>query len=142
MPTTPAADAKRLLQQARTIAIVGVSSRPDRPSNEVAAYLIGAGFTVYLVNPAEEGPIHGLPVHDSLLEVPEHIDIVDVFSRPSAVQPVVDEAIQAGAGAVWMQLEVINEEAAQAARDAGLAVVMDRCTKIEHEALVAAGEAR
>lgn len=137
MPATSAADAERLLRVARTIAVVGVSPRPDRPSHDVAAYLISAGYTVYLVNPAEEGPILGLPVYDSLVELPERVDIVDVFRRPQLVPPVVQDAIAAGAGAVWMQLEIINEEAAQTARDAGLEVVMDRCTKIDHEALSA-----
>jgi hypothetical protein len=92
---------------------------------------------VYLVNPAEAGPILGLPVYDAVAELPEHIDIVDVFRRPEFVPPVVDDAIVARAGAVWMQLEIINEEAAQTARAAGLQVVMDRCTKIDHAALVA-----
>jgi predicted CoA-binding protein len=132
MPTTPVEDARRLLRAARTIAVVGVSSDPTRPSNEVAQYLIAAGYEVSLVNPAEPGPIFGLPVYDTLAEVPGHIDIVDVFRRPQYVPPVVEEAIAVGAGAVWMQLEIINEDAASAAREAGLEVVMDRCTKIEH----------
>jgi uncharacterized protein len=136
MPATPVHDAERLLRAARTIAVVGVSPRADRPSHDVAAYLIRAGYTVYLVNPAEEGPILGLPVYDSLVELPERVDIVDVFRRPQLVPPVVEDAIAARAGAIWMQLEIINEEAAHTARVAGLEVVMDRCTKIDHEALM------
>lgn len=136
MPTTTAADAMRLLREARTIAVVGISSDAARPSFEVAEYLIGAGYAVYLVNPTEEGPILGLPVYDSLSELPERVDVVDVFRRPEFMAPVVEEAIAVGARAVWMQLEIINEEAARTARAAGLEVVMDRCTKIDHAALV------
>lgn len=135
MPTTPLEDAQRLLREARSIAVVGISSNSARASHEVAEYLIDAGYDVSLVNPAEEGPILGLPVYDSLREVPGHIDIVDVFRRPEFVPPVVEDAIAVGAGAVWMQLGIINEDAARAARDAGLDVVMDRCTKIDHAAL-------
>jgi predicted CoA-binding protein len=137
MPTTPVADAYPLLREAKTIAVVGISSDPSRPSYDVARYLIAAGYAVHLVNPTEEGPILGLPVYDSVTEVPEHVDIVDVFRRPEFMAPVVEDAIAAGAGAVWMQLGIINEVAARTAREAGLEVVMDRCTKIDHSALTA-----
>lgn len=132
---TPQADPAALMRSARTIAVVGVSPRPDRPSHEVAAYLIDAGYTVYLVNPAADGEILGRLVYDSVAALPEPVDIVDIFRRPADVPPVVADAIAAGAGAVWMQLAIVNEDAARAAHTAGLAVVMDRCTKIEHEAL-------
>ena len=132
MPTTPAPEAQRLLGAARTIAVVGISSDPSRPSYDVAQYLVSAGFEVYLVNPNEAGPILGLPVYESVAAVPKHVDIVDVFRRPEFVPPVVEDAIAAEAGVVWMQLGIINEAAAAAAREAGLEVVMDRCTKIEH----------
>lgn len=131
MPT-PVEDARRLMREARTIAVVGISSNPACASYEVAEYLIAAGYEVSLVNPTEAGPILGLPVYDSLAEVPGRIDIVDVFRRPEFVPPVVEDAIAAGAGAVWMQLGIVNEDAARSAREAGLEVVMDRCTKIEH----------
>ncbi|MGE3858008.1 MAG: CoA-binding protein [Dehalococcoidia bacterium] len=121
-----------LMRDAKTIAVVGVSSKPDRASNEVAKYLIDAGYTVYLVNPMEEGEIYGLPVYDTVAELPEPVDIVDVFRRPGDVPPVVEDAIAAHARIVWMQLGIVNEEAAATARAAGLEVVMDRCTKIEH----------
>lgn len=124
-----------LMRDAKTIAVVGVSSKTDRPSNEVAKYLIDAGYTVYLVNPMEEGEIHGLPVYDSVEELPEPVDIVDIFRRPGDVPPVVADAIAARAKAVWMQLGIVNEEAAAEARAAGLEVVMDLCTKIEHQKL-------
>ena len=120
-----------LMRDAKTIAVVGVSSRPDRPSNEVAQYLIDAGYTVYLVNPMED-EIFGMPVYDSVRDLPEPVDIVDIFRRPGDVPPVVEDAIAAHAKVVWMQLDIVNEEAAATARAAGLEVVMDRCTKIEH----------
>ena len=125
-----------LIRDAKTIAVVGVSSRADRASNEVAKYLIDARYTVYLVNPTET-EIFGMPVYDAVAEVPEPVDIVDIFRRPADVPPVVDDAIAAGAKAVWMQLGIVNEDAAAKAREAGLEVVMDRCTKIEHWALLA-----
>jgi len=138
MTTTPAGEALELLRRARTIAVVGINADPTRPSHEVAQYLIAAGYTVYLVNPLEEGPILDQPVYDSVTELPERVDIVDIFRRPEHVPPVVEDAIRARAGAVWMQLQIVNEEAAADARAAGLEVVMDRCTKIEHGRLTRA----
>ncbi len=120
-----------LIRDAKTIAVVGVSSRADRASNEVAKYLIDARYTVYLVNPTET-EIFGMPVYDAVAEVPEPVDIVDIFRRPEDVPPVVADAIASGAKAVWMQLGIVNEAAAAEARAAGLEVVMDRCAKIEH----------
>ena len=96
-----------LIRDAKTIAVVGVSSRADRPSNEVAKYLIDAGYTVYLVNPTET-EIFGMPVYDSVAEVPEPVDIVDIFRRPEDVPPVVADAIASGAKAVWMQLGIAS----------------------------------
>lgn len=132
---TEQADPGALLRAARTIAVVGISPRPDRASHEVAAYLVDAGYTVYLVNPTVEEEILGRPVYDAIAALPERIDIVDIFRRPDDVPPVVEDAIAAGAGAVWMQLGITNEAAAARARGAGLAVVMDRCTKVEHARL-------
>ena len=126
--------AVELIRDAKTIAVVGVSSRPDRASNEVAKYLIDAGYTVYLVNPTET-EIFGMPVYDSVAEVPEPVDIVDIFRRPEDVPPVVADAIASGAKAVWMQLGIVNEAAAQKARDAGVIVIQDRCLKVEHRRL-------
>ena len=123
-----------LLRDARTIAVVGVSANPERPSNDVARYLIDAGYTVYLVNPTER-EIFGRPVYASVRDLPEAVDIVDIFRRPEDVPPVVEDAIAAGAKAVWMQLDIVNEAAATRARAAGLEVVMDRCTKIDHRRL-------
>lgn len=123
-----------LMRDAKTIAVVGVSSRPDRPSNEVALYLQENGYTVYMVNPRET-EVLGQPAYDSVQDLPEKVDIVDIFRRSADVPPVVDDAIAAGAKAVWMQLEIVHEEAAAKARAAGLEVVMDKCTKIEHRKL-------
>ena len=127
--------ALELLRDAQTIAVVGISSNPDRPSHEVARYLIDAGYTVYLVNPMEEQDIFGLPVYDSVRDLPEAVDIVDIFRRPGDVPPIVADAIASRARAVWMQLGIVNEAAAAEARAAGLDVVMDKCTKIEHAKL-------
>src|SRR5262245_40701758 len=113
------------MRDARTIAVVGISSDPERPSNEVTRYLIAAGYSIYLVNP-DETEIFGLPVYDRVQDLPEPVDIVDIFRRPEHVPPVVEDAIAAHAQAVWMQLGIVNEAAAQRARDAGLEVVMDR----------------
>ena len=120
-----------LMRDAKTIAVVGVSSRPDRDSNDVARYLIEAGYEVFLVNPNED-KVLGREVYDSVQDLPQPVDIVDVFRRPEHVPPVVEDAIAAGARTVWMQLGIVNEEAAGRARAAGLEVVMNRCTKVDH----------
>ena len=133
-PAADIDDALRLMRDARTIAIVGASSNPRRPSNDVSRYLIDAGYTVYFVNPNED-TIFDQPVYDRVEDLPEPVDIVDIFRRSEYVPPVVDDAIAAGASAVWMQLAITHDEAAARARDAGLEVVMDRCTKIEHQRL-------
>ena len=133
---TPLDPAMALMQRARAIAVVGISPDASRPSYEVAEYLIEAGYAVYLVNPTEDGEILGRPVYDAVADLPEPVDIVDIFRRPHDVPPVVEDAIAARAGAVWMQLAIVNDEAAARARDAGLEVVMDRCTKIEHQQLL------
>jgi len=126
--------AMELMRDATTIAVVGVSSNPDRPSNEVARYLQEHGFTVYMVNPTET-EVLGQPCYDRVQDLPEPVDIVDIFRRIPDVPPVVDDAIAAGAKAVWMQLEIVHEESAAKAEAAGLEVVMDKCTKIEHARL-------
>ena len=132
--------AQQLLRDAKTIAVVGITSdtaRASYASYGVAQYLIDAGYDVYLVNPAEaQDELFGRPVYDLLQDVPAKIDIVDVFRRPDAIPEVVEDAIAAGAKAVWTQLEIVNEEAATRARGAGLAVVMDRCTRVEHGRLL------
>ncbi|MDK2769652.1 MAG: CoA-binding protein [Sphingomonas sp.] len=132
MPLTNDADIKALLEGARTIALVGASDRPDRPSYRVMAMLQDHGYRVIPVNPQITGEhLHGEFVFRELAQIGEPIDIVDIFRRPIAAGEAVDEAIAVGAKAVWMQLGVINEDAAARAEVAGLMVVMDRCPAIE-----------
>lgn len=132
MPLTDDAEIKALLDGARTIALVGASDRPDRPSYRVMAMLQEHGYRVIPVNPQITGEhLHGEFVFRELAQIGEPIDIVDIFRRPIAAGEAVDEAIAVGAKAVWMQLGVINEDAAARAEAAGLKVVMDRCPAIE-----------
>ena len=125
-------DIAELLGNARIIAMVGASDRPDRASYGVMRFLQSQGYRVIPVNPQITGEhIHGEYVWRELSQIGEPIDIVDIFRRPGAAGEAVDDAIAAGAKAVWLQLGVINEEAAARAEAAGLKVVMDRCPKIE-----------
>ena len=127
-----ASDRLRLLQEVRTVAMVGASSNPSRASNFVATYLRGkTPWTVYYVNPRET-EIFGQPVYPSLADLPEVPDLVDVFRRAEDLPSVVDDAIAVGAPAVWFQLGLVNDEAAEKAAAAGLDVVQNRCLKIEH----------
>lgn len=122
-----------LLQRAKTIAVVGLSSNPLRPSHGVSAYMQSHGYRIIPVNPNVTECL-GEKAYASLLDVPEKIDIVDVFRRSEFVEEVVDQAIQLRVPAVWMQEDVINENAAAKARQAGIFVVMDRCILKEHRA--------
>ena len=120
-----------LLASSKNVAVVGLSSQPDRPSHHVAQYMQSAGYKIFPVNPGET-EIHGEKVYATLEDVPAKIDIVDVFRKSSAVPEIVESAIAIGARAVWMQEGVANEAAATKAREAGLTVVMDRCILKEH----------
>lgn len=132
MPLTEDADIKALLEGARTIALVGASDRPDRPSHGVMATLQRHGYRVIPVNPQITGEhVHGEFVFRDLHQLGDPIDIVDIFRRSDAVGAVVDEAIAIGAKAIWMQLGVIDQAAAARAESAGLKVVMDRCPAID-----------
>ena len=132
MPLTDSGDIAELLQSVRTIAMVGASDRPDRPSNGVMKFLQSQGYRVIPVNPTITGEhVHGEYVWRELSQIGEPIDLVDIFRRSSEVGPIVDQAIAIGAKAIWMQLGVIDEEAAARAEAAGLKVVMDHCPKIE-----------
>jgi predicted CoA-binding protein len=135
---TGAEEMRALLAGARTLAIVGLSADPSRPSHAVAAYLQRAGYTIYGVNPNYAGrEILGRPVYGAPAEVPVLIDIAVIFRRAPAALEAVEAAIAAGARAVWMQIGVINPLAARRAREAGLPVVMDRCMAVDHRRLLA-----
>ena len=126
------AQLRTILEGARVIAVVGASPRPERASNEVMTFLQGRGYRCIPVNPAaREAEILGEKVYARLAEIPEPVDLVDVFRRSEQAGAVVDEAIAIGARAVWMQLEVRDDDAAARAERAGLACVMDRCPKVE-----------
>ena len=127
-----------LLRSARTIAVVGYSLKPDRPSNSVSAYLRRQGYRIIPVNPQLCGTtVDGEQAYDHLADIPktEPVDFVDVFRRGEVLDGVVDDAIAAGIGAIWFQLGLTNEGAARRAENAGLKVVWDRCTAIEHRRL-------
>ena len=132
MPLTRDEDIAELLRTTRTIAMIGTSDRPDRPSWGVMKFLQAHGYRVLPINPQITGEhIHGEYVWRELSQIGEPIDLVDIFRRPQAAGEAVDEAVAAGAKAVWMQLGVVNEDAAARAEAAGLKVVMDRCPKID-----------
>lgn len=132
MPLTADEDIAALLRDARRIALVGLSDRPSRPSNGVMRTLQAHGYRVFPVNPQITGEhVHGEFVWRELSQIGEPIDIVDIFRNSQAAGEAVDQAIAVGAKAVWMQLGVVNEEAAARAEAAGLKVVMDRCPAIE-----------
>lgn len=121
----------RILDECRTIAVVGLSSDPSRPSNSVSGYMRRNGYQVIAVNPNETS-VFGDKAYPDLFAVPDKIDLVDVFRRPAEAGRAVDEAIAIGAKAVWLQEGVIDNAAAQRALEAGLLVVMDRCWLKEH----------
>jgi predicted CoA-binding protein len=122
-----------LLKRAKTIAVVGLSNSPLRPSHGVSAYMQTNGYHIIPVNPKIKGAL-GEKAYASLLDAPGKIDIVNIFRRPEFVEEVVDQAIQLKVPAIWMQEEVINEKAAEKARKAGIFVIMDRCILKEHKA--------
>jgi predicted CoA-binding protein len=121
----------RVLLGARTVAIVGLSKDPLRPSNFIGFYLKRHGYTIVPVNP-RESEILGEKSYPSLKDIPFPVDIVDVFRRPDAVPDIARDAVAIGAKALWLQFGVISPEGASIAEDGGLAVIMDRCMKVEH----------
>lgn len=126
------AEISDILQTVKTIALVGASDNPARPSHGVMAYLLAQGYRVYPVNPALAGKtILGQTVYGTLAEIPAKIDMVDVFRRAEVVYDLTQEAIAIDAGVLWLQLGIINEQAAVLAKNVGMKVVMDRCPKIE-----------
>jgi len=130
---------RELLTAARTVAVVGISDDPERDSYMVAEFLQRQGYRIIPVNPRLVNlniQVLGEKPYATLRDVPEKIDIVDIFRRPETVMPVIEDAIAAGAGAVWMQLSIVNEEAAARAEAAGLKVVMNRCMAVEYRRLM------
>lgn len=130
--------AESLLASARTIAVVGYSIKPDRPSNSVSRYLRAQGYRIVPVNPQlRRQPVDGEPSYDRLVDIPKdvRVDLVDVFRRGELLDEVVDDAIAARMPAIWFQLSLGNVGAAERAERAGLKVVWDRCTAIEHRRL-------
>jgi len=123
-----------ILNEYRNVAVVGLSTNPERASYGVASYLNEQGYNIIPVNPNAQ-KILGKTSYPNLSSIPESVEIVDIFRRSEEVLPIVEEAIKIGAKAVWMQEGVINEEAAAKARDAGLLVVMDKCMFKEHQRL-------
>lgn len=135
MPLEHDAAIAALLTGAKRIAVVGASPKPWRDSGSIMLFLASRGYDMTPVNPNYQ-EVHGIRCFPDLVSIGTPADIVNVFLRPEAVLPVVDEAIRAHARAVWMQLDVVNEEAARRAEEAGLEVVMDRCIAVEYRRLV------
>lgn len=130
----PAEVIRQLLTAARTVAVVGASARPERPSHRIFRYLLEAGYRVFPVNP-NETEVLGVQSYPTLAAVPEPVDIVDVFRRSEHAPGVAADAVGAGAGALWLQLGIASDRAAAIATSAGLTVVMDSCIAVVHSAL-------
>ena len=122
---------RKVLRDSKTIAVVGLSPKPHRPSHQVASYLMEVGYTIIPVNPGQN-TILGRTCYPNLRAIPTPVDMVDIFRRQEAVLPIVEDAISIGAQFIWMQEGIINKEAAAKAESAGLTVIMNRCTKIDH----------
>ncbi len=140
-PWSDPAVAERILSSFRVWAVVGCSSNPSRPSHGVSRYLMRVGYEVVPINPREQ-EVHGLTAYPDLHSLPDElrsrIEVVDIFRRSDLVLPHVEEAIDIGAKAIWMQLNVWNQEAAELAAHAGLLVVMNRCPAIDHPQMIGA----
>lgn len=130
---------EEIIREAKVIAVVGLSPREDRPSNEVAKYLQEQGYRIVPVNP-QVSEVLGEKSYPDLRAIPFPVDVVDVFRRAQDTPPIAEEAVAIGAKALWLQLGIVNEEAGDLARRAGLGVVMDRCMLIEHKRLQAEGK--
>ena len=122
---------RRILKDSKTIAVVGLSPKPHRPSHQVALYLMEAGYTIIPVNPGQDAILRQT-CYPNLRDIPTPVDMIDIFRRPEKVIPIVEDAIAIGAKFICMQEGIVNEEAAAKAEAAGLTVIMDRCTKIDH----------
>ena len=135
LPESNAAPAEiaGVLKGMRTVAVVGASPKPERPSHGIMAYLMAQGYRVIPVNPGQ-AEVLGEKCYPSLAEVPGPVDVVNIFLNPAHIPPVVDQAIAKGVKAVWMQSGIVHNEAAAKARKAGLVVVMSKCIQVEHRA--------
>jgi uncharacterized protein len=127
---------RRILEESRNVAVVGLSESPYRTSHAIASTMQRAGYRIFPVNPNLTGPVLGEEPYARVQEIREPVNIVDVFRRSEKVMPVAEDAVAAGAKVLWMQSGVINEEAAEYAEEHGLTVVMDRCIKVDHAMLV------
>jgi predicted CoA-binding protein len=134
----PITSEAKILNEYRTVAVIGASPNPERPSYRVATYLSDHGYKVIPVNPLAQ-EIAGQVSYPDLRSIPEKVEVVDIFRRSEEVMPIVEEAIKIGVKAVWMQEGVSNEEAASRARDVGLLVVMNKCMRKEHLRLTEKG---
>ncbi len=135
LPINNLQDIAILLKNTKNIAIVGLSTKKERASNMVGRYLLDAGYTIIPVNPGQD-EILGQRCFPRLKDIKEKIDVVDIFRKSEDVLPIVQEAIDIGAKSIWIQLGIVNDEAAELARNAGLTVVMDRCIKVDHANMV------
>lgn len=125
----------QILENYKRVAVVGISNKPERAGYYIPKFLQEHGYKIFPVNPGLDEAL-GEKCYPSLLEIPEEIEVVDIFRRPEFIDAIVDEAIKKGAKVIWMQTGIINENAAQKALDAGLQVVMDRCMKTEYNRLM------
>jgi hypothetical protein len=126
---------RQILKNSKRIAVVGISEKPDKPSYEVADFLMKNGFEIIPVNPKYDSVL-AQKCYPSLLEVPGNVDIVDIFLRPEHILPVVEQAIKIKTKVIWMQLGIINTDAALLAEKAGIDVIMDQCLKIQYQTLI------
>jgi predicted CoA-binding protein len=127
-------EARRVMDRYTTVAVVGLSSHPEKPGYFVPKYLQEQGYTIIPVNPAAKGPLLGRPVYATLRDVPEKIDIVEIFRPSEDAPPIVEDAIAVGAKVVWMQEGIVNNAAAKRAEAAGLIVIMNKCMMKVHRA--------
>ena len=125
---------RKILRDSKTIAVIGISERETRASKYVSEYLQREGYTIYPVNPKLD-TWNGLKAYDSVVDLPEKVDIVDVFRRSSQVLPVTGDVVEAGAKVMWLQQGIFNEEAAEIVSDAGIKVIMDSCIMVEHKSM-------
>jgi len=127
----PVEKLRKIFAETKNIAVVGLSPKENRPSHQVARYLLEAGYRIIPVNPGQE-EILGRKCYPDLLSIEERVDVVDIFRRADQVEPIVRDAVSIGARVVWMQQGIVNEQAAVLAENAGLTVIMDRCMKVDH----------